>query len=59
MPQSYVNLQYHLIFTTKGRHRWLHLELRPRLYDYIGGAIRNEGGQTLAIGGWDERYFLK
>ena len=54
MPQSYVNLQYHLVFATKNRHPWLTPDLRPRLFDYLGGAIRAEGGKTLAIGGVED-----
>jgi putative transposase len=58
MPQSYVNLQYHLIFATKDRHRWMLPEIRPRLYDYLGGAIRDEGGKTLAIGGVEDHLHI-
>ncbi len=44
MPQSYTNLLYHLIFSTKNRQPLLTPEYQTRLYDYIGGTIRKQGG---------------
>ena len=51
MPHSYTNLLYHIVFATKGRLPLLEIESRPRLYDYLGGAIRGLGGVALEIGG--------
>ena len=51
MPHSYTNLLYHIVFATKGRSPLLDMELRPRLYDYLGGTVRGLGGVTLEIGG--------
>ncbi len=51
MSQSYTNLLYHLIFSTKDRLPIITLDYRPRLYDYIGGIIRGLGGIPLGIGG--------
>ena len=51
MSQSYTNLLYHLIFSTKDRRPIITLDYRPRLYDYIGGIIRGLGGIPLGIGG--------
>jgi putative transposase len=31
---------------------------RPRLYDYVGGAIRSEGGISLAVGGVEDHLHL-
>lgn len=44
MSQSYTNLLYHLIFSTKERQPIIALDYKPRLYDYIGGIIRGLGG---------------
>src|SRR5262245_25735362 len=41
MPQSYTCLLYHVVFSTKDREPWLHAELRPRLWEYLSGAIRS------------------
>ena len=51
MSQSYTNLLYHLIFSTKERRPVITLDYKPRLYDYIGGIIRGLGGISLGIDG--------
>src|SRR4051794_36473563 len=58
MPQSFVNLQYHLIFSTKDRTPWLTPELRPRLYAYLGGIFRSEGGVLTVEGGVADHVHL-
>jgi REP element-mobilizing transposase RayT len=51
MPHSYVNLIYHIIFSTKDREPMIAGEYQARLYEYIGGIIRAQGGIALAING--------
>jgi putative transposase len=51
MSHSYTNLLYHIVFATKNRLPQLDIELRPRLYNYLGGTIRGLGGMALEIGG--------
>ena len=51
MSSSYLNLLYHIIFSTKDRAPVITTEYQPRLYDYIGGTIRGRGGISLWIGG--------
>jgi putative transposase len=51
MPHSYVNLIYHIIFSTKDREPLITNEYQERLYEYIGGIIRAQGGIPLAING--------
>ena len=48
---SYTQLNYHLVFSTKDRRSWLGPEIMPRLREYLGGIIRNLGGQMLAANG--------
>jgi REP element-mobilizing transposase RayT len=48
---SYCNLLYHIVFSTKGREPWLNADIRPRIHEYLGGAIRAEGGVPLIING--------
>ena len=54
MAQSYTNLIYHIVFSTKDRKPLIAAEVKPRLYEYIGGTIRGLGGVTLAIGGIED-----
>ncbi len=51
MSSSHCNLLYHIVFSTKGREPWLTPEIRPRTHQYLGGAIRNEGGIALIVNG--------
>jgi putative transposase len=58
MAKSYTNLLYHLVFSTRDRRPLITPDRRPRLYEYIGGAIRDEGGISLAIGGIEDHIHL-
>lgn len=51
MPGSFAALYYHIVFSTKNRVPFLTPDWRDRLYDYMGGIIRGDGGESLLIGG--------
>ena len=51
MPDSYTNLLYHLVFSTKDRRPLITPDYEIRLYDYIGGTVRKLGGISLALNG--------
>ena len=51
MPHSYTSLFYHIVFSTKERYPFLNLDVRARVYDYLGGAIRSEEGTSLIVNG--------
>ena len=48
---SYTNLLYHIVFSTKERMPRLKEEFRPRLWEYIGGIVRNMEGHLLVANG--------
>jgi putative transposase len=58
MAHSYTCLLYHLVFSTKDREPWLHGEWRPRLWEYLSGAIRSEGGFCLLANGVADHIHL-
>ena len=58
MSQSFTNLLYHLIFSTKDRRPIITLDYQPRLYDYIGGIIRELGGVSLGINGIEDHVHV-
>lgn len=58
MSQSYVDLLYHIIFSTKDREPLITKTLQPRLYEYIGGIVRKQGGIALAINGMKDHVHL-
>lgn len=49
MSKTYTNLIYHIVFSTKERQPIITSDYQSRLYDYIGGVIRNQGGISLGI----------
>src|SRR5436305_7224514 len=58
MANTFANLLYHIVFTTKGRVSSIRDEFRDDLYRYIGGAIRGERGVLLEIGGMPDHLHL-
>ena len=51
MPQSFVSLPVHLVFSTKHREPLITAELRVRLFEYMGGTLRTQNSPLLAAGG--------
>ena len=51
MPHTYTNLLTHVIFSTKDRRPDLHDDIRPRVFAYMGGIVRELRGTALAING--------
>jgi len=58
MPNSYVNLIYHLIFSTKERRPFIKEPFRSRLHNYLKGSIRGEGGRPIEVGGSDDHVHV-
>ena len=58
MPQSYTALFYHIVFATKHRELTITPDIRERLYAYLGGVVRGEGGILLAAGGMPDHVHL-
>jgi len=54
MAGTYTSLYYHLVFSTKDRQNLLTPEVVPRIYDYIGGIIREIHGIPIILGGYTE-----
>jgi len=58
MAHSYTNLLYHIVYATKERRPLIDDEFQPRLYDYIGGAIRGLKSTSLEIGGVEDHVHI-
>ena len=58
MPQSFTCLHYHLVFSTKHRSPLITPELRPRLWEYLGGMVRGLHGIPIQIGGIEDHVHL-
>ena len=51
MASTLTNLVLHVVFSTKERSPMIRTELREKLYAYMVGIVRGEGGELFAIGG--------
>ncbi|MCW5767416.1 MAG: IS200/IS605 family transposase [Phycisphaeraceae bacterium] len=58
MAGTYSQLLYHIVFSTKGREPWISEAIGPRIYSYIGGIVRGQGGVLLDAGGIEDHVHL-
>ncbi|HEY1381022.1 MAG TPA: IS200/IS605 family transposase [Gemmataceae bacterium] len=58
MAHAFTNLLYHIVFATKERQPWLTPALRPDLWAYLAGVIREEGGIALIVNGVDDHVHI-
>ncbi|MCE9560538.1 MAG: IS200/IS605 family transposase [Planctomycetes bacterium] len=58
MPQSYTCLHYHLVFSTKNRVPTITTEIQPRLWEYLGGIVRDLYGTPIQIGGIEDHVHM-
>jgi len=58
MPDTYTQLRYHLVFSTKYRTPTITAAVRNDLYDYFGGVLRGNKGVLLAAGGMPDHVHL-
>jgi putative transposase len=54
VAHTFTNLVVHIIYSTKDRHPHIDTDLRPRLFAYLGGVIRDIGGSPLIVNGTDD-----
>ena len=58
MAQTFTHLLNHVIFSTKERRPLLTAEIRPRLFSYMGGIIRDLHGKAPMIDGVSDHVHL-
>lgn len=51
MANTYSNLFYHIVFSTKGREDFITPDIEERIWAYIGGIARKHGLTALQVGG--------
>ena len=54
----YVQLLYHLVWTTKGREPWIVPRLEPQLHELLRAKARSLGAGVFAIGGMEDHVHL-
>ena len=55
---SFTQLGYHVVFATKFRKTWIKPDKQSRIYQYVGGIVRDFGGSLLEIGGIEDHVHL-
>ncbi len=58
MASTYLSLNVHIVFATKGRAPMIGGDWRSDLHSYIGGAARGLGATPLAVGGVADHVHL-
>jgi REP element-mobilizing transposase RayT len=58
VSHSFTNLIYHGVWATKGRQPWLSDDLRPRVFQHLGGLVKEEGGISLIVNGMPDHVNL-
>ena len=55
---TFANLLFHVVFSTKQRTARIHADVQERLYEYIGGIIRDQNGILIEIGGMPDHIHI-
>lgn len=58
MPSSHIASYFHLVFSTKERHRWIKFDWENRLHSYMGGIVKGLDAVPLQIGGDEDHAHL-
>jgi REP-associated tyrosine transposase len=59
VPQSLAQIYIHVVYSTKGRRRYLQdLALRSELHKYLGGICRNLECPSLTVGGVEDHVHI-
>jgi putative transposase len=58
MAGTFTNLLFHIVFSTRDRAPLITPQLRPELFNYIGGILRAEGAVLLEIGAIEDHVHL-
>lgn len=58
MANTFTFLRYHIVFSTKNREPWFLPETESHIWDYIGGIARENGMQSVIVGGYNDHIHL-
>lgn len=58
MPQSFASLHCHIVFSAKHRRPHIAADVQPRLFEYIGGTMRNHESRLVAAGEMPDHVHL-
>ena len=58
MSHTYTKLLTHIMFSTKNRFPFINEQLRPRLFPYMGGIVRELDGKPILVNGIADHVHL-
>ncbi|MBV9242904.1 MAG: IS200/IS605 family transposase [Acidobacteria bacterium] len=58
MANTYSNLFYHLVFSTRSRQRFIHRDIEEKVWAYIGGIARKHAMTALKVGGIEDHAHI-
>jgi putative transposase len=58
MPQTFTQLHYHIVFSTKNREPLITPQIQERMWSYLAGILRQEGCLPLVIGGTEDHVHV-
>ena len=58
MANTYTDLYYHIVFSTKNREAWVRQGIEERVWEYLGGIARHNDIVPAKIGGIDDHIHL-
>ncbi|GAA4451216.1 IS200/IS605 family transposase [Novipirellula rosea] len=58
MSNTHTNLLFHIVYSTKYRRNLIRADKSPRIYEYIGGVIREQKGVLIEIGGISDHVHI-
>jgi len=58
MASTHTNLLFHIIYSTKYRRVQIMKDCQERLYQYIGGLVREQKGKLIEIGGMPDHIHM-
>ena len=58
MANTYSQVNIHCVFAVKDRENLLSSQLRPQLFSYMHGILKNQGVHVLSISGWTDHVHV-
>lgn len=58
MARYYTRIRFHVIFATKARRRLITPEFETRLFPYLCGIARSNGGKLVAVNGVEDHIHM-
>ncbi len=58
MANTFTSLNYHVIFSTKHRERWITPDIEERLWSFLGGIARQNNLRPLLVGGIEDHIHI-